>query len=457
MTSELSDVTLLPTAGWITSLDVISGVLYLITFVVGILGNSLAWFYFWSKARDLPTLLYLLTAVNDVFLCTLHLASGISMLNKRHGMLFSNPAFCKFWDVSHFTSVKLSVMLVLVLCVSRAIAVFRPLRRTTKFSKYRIMAFLAVFCAVVISIDQSQRFLNWGESTYVAHDVYCWMTAVTAEVPNITLAGNETMEVSNDDNLIYFYVFGGCLLALPVIPVSVASVITVLNMSAAAKRVRSNMTGTMIKRQATVTTILFALAYIIFNIPLFINYVAWTFTILFNLDLFDVIYNQNIPIYMFAWNWTDVLCPSLNCMVNPLIYYWRISGFRRWIKKTLMFWKPEEPTWTGPGSAYTESYSLSARAGSRRVAQFRRQKTESSLCLAQTRNLASPRKRRTGISSLSFTNGSTSSALDHRGSLPVLRLNGETKTCPPDDIENFATTGEAESMTIIAQNTDHLN
>ena len=144
------------------------------------------------------------------------------------------------------------------------------------------------------------------------------------------------MEVSNEDNLIYFYVFGGCLLALPIIPVSVASVITVLNMSASAKKVRSNMTGTLIKRHATVTTILFALAYIIFNIPLFVNYVTWTFTILFNLELFDKYYNQNLWMFMYAWNWTDVMCPSLNCMVNPIIYYWRISGFRIWTRKTLL-------------------------------------------------------------------------------------------------------------------------
>ena len=448
-------MTLLPEADWITALDLTSGVLYMLTFVIGILGNCLAWFYFWSKARDLPTLLYLLTAVNDVFLCTLHAASGISMLNKRHGMLFSNPGFCKFWDVSHFTSVKLSVMLVLVLCVSRAFAVFRPLRRTTKFSKYRIMAFLAVFCLVVIFIDQSQRFLNWGQSTYVAHDAYCWMTAVTPDVSNTTPPSNGSMEVSNEDNLIYFYVFGGCLLALPVIPVSVASVITVLNMSAAAKKVRSNVTGTLIKRHATVTTILFAIAYIIFNIPLFVNYVIWTFTILFNLDLFDVIYNQNIPMYMYAWNMTDVLCPSLNCMVNPLIYYWRISGFRRWVKKTVLFWRADDTNWGRSG--YTESYSLTVRSrnGSKRLPPFRKQRTESSLYLAKTRNLGSPNGN--GISSLSFTNGSTSSALDHRGSLPAIRVNETTDTCSTTEIDNLASPIKMESLTIVAHTTDPLS
>ena len=363
--SNLSDHTVLPNATYITIADLIVGGLYVISFVVGVFGNSLAWLYFWSKARDLPTLLYLLTAVNDVFLCALHLASGISMFYDRAGMWFDSHIFCTIWDVSHFVAVKLSVMLVLVLCVSRAWAVFRPLNISSEFRRHKILLFLFLFGVMVIAVDQSQRFLGWGESTYVAHDVYCWMTAV---VPNTT-GDTANLEVSNEDKLIGFYLFGAALLALPIIPVTVASIITITNMTKSMKKVKSNKTGTHIKRQATLTTIIFGMAYIVFNIPLFVNYVVWTFTLLWNLVLFDKIYVKNVPIFMFAWNWTDVLCVSLNCMVNPIIYYWRISGFRKWTNEKLMFWRPNE--WAGPNSTRTSDSVIVREAGGRNGRQRR--------------------------------------------------------------------------------------
>ena len=161
---------------------------------------------------------------------------------------------------------------------------------------------------------------------------------------------------------------------------------------------------------------------------------------------------------MYAWNWTDVLCPALNCMVNPLIYYWRISGFRSWIKKALLFWKPSsEPKWTSPGShTYTESYSLSARAGSSKLTTFNKQRTESSL-FKQGKLASQNSSNMAVISSLSFTNGSTSARFGHRGSLPTIRTSGRIKAHSANAIDGLHTPKKVESLTIIAKDTDPLS
>ena len=356
---DLADATLLPSAAYITFLDILCGILLVLCCLLGVLGNILAMLYFWSKARDLPTLLYLLTAANDVILCAMNVCSGIALLNRRHATLFHNHAFCAVWDTTHFDLVKLSVMLVLIICVNRTVAVLRPLTRKTRTAKYRTMVFLCAFAVFVIAVDMSQRLLGWGESSYVAHDAYCWMTAVPPpntttpatslnlpllnSVPlnaspgsNSTLGGDNA-EVSNEDNLIYFYIFGAVLLAMPVIPISLASVFTITRVRSSITTVKSNRTGKNLKKHATITTVIFTTAYIIFNIPLFLNYTFWTGTLLFDVDLFDKIYNQDEVMFMYSWHFTDVLCVSLNATVNPGIYFWRIAGFRAWCRSLVRF------------------------------------------------------------------------------------------------------------------------
>ena len=341
----------MPSSPEFTILDTFLGLLYLVTFLVGVPGNILASLYFRRRTGDLPSLLFFFTSLNDTFLCCLHLFSGISLLNGRAATLFGYPTFCTSWDISHFVTVKLSVMLVLMISLDRAWAFLRPLRINSRCNKC-LAAFLLVFYfLLIVGMDVMQRVKGYGESVYIEHDAYCWMNPTSNSSSSNSSSSNSTSTLSNsssnststlsnhpssnselseEDPLINFYVFGCALLALPVIPVAIACLVTVIVMERSLRLIECSTN--VLKRRATFTTLIFASVYLIFNIPLFINYITWTSTILTNSVLYEKIYLYNDGMYMYIWNLTDVLSVSLNSMMNPIIYFWRISRFNRWVR-----------------------------------------------------------------------------------------------------------------------------
>ena len=337
--------------------DYFMGLTFLATFFIGITGNVLSIVYFKSKPKDTATFLYLATACNDVLMLTLHLFSGLSLLANRDALVFSSDIFCTTWDILHFVTVKLSVLMVTILCLSRSYAVLFPLKHShTTITPRYIGIFLIFITILIVSADLSMRALKYGASTWISHDAYCWMTSL-----------NQEAELGPHDVLLIFYVFGTGLLAIPIIPVTIASLLTIYkirkSIPSADKRKQSSYkvtrgrsdefinisctqifkpsslgqsTALSMKRHATNTVLLFTSAYIVFSIPLFINYVIYVALIYTDMRLYDRLYTENTVMYYYVWNFTDVLCVSINAMINPIIYVWRIRAFRKWVQTVVL-------------------------------------------------------------------------------------------------------------------------
>ena len=96
------------------------------------------------------------------------------------------------------------------------------------------------------------------------------------------------------------------------------------------KTTRRKSTTQAMLENATTTIIVMTSAYVVFNIPVFINYiyyVAWAFSGRAYAD-----YYNNVLLYQYLWNISWVLCMAGNAALNPLIYYWRIVSYRAWIR-----------------------------------------------------------------------------------------------------------------------------
>lgn len=95
-------------------------------------------------------------------------------------------------------------------------------------------------------------------------------------------------------------------------------------------------------RKATITIIIVTILYIIFNIPLFVNYVLYVITILK--------YTYPGPIYSgvmhyYSWNITALLSTALNSSANPVVYFTRFKRFRQWFRRIC---RCEGASQTGP-------------------------------------------------------------------------------------------------------------
>jgi hypothetical protein len=81
------------------------------------------------------------------------------------------------------------------------------------------------------------------------------------------------------------------------------------------------------QKKATVTVIIFTATYILYNIPIFLNYLIFA-TIVYDNSKYTDVFNTSI-LYWYSWNFTYVVCTALNSTTNPMIYVFRMKKFRR--------------------------------------------------------------------------------------------------------------------------------
>ena len=73
------------------SLDIFYATTYTILSILGILGNSFAFFYFRTHRRDISNILYKIISLNDALICLTALPVSISLFNHRSPYpIFSN-------------------------------------------------------------------------------------------------------------------------------------------------------------------------------------------------------------------------------------------------------------------------------------------------------------------------------------------------------------------------------
>ena len=89
---------------------------------------------------------------------------------------------------------------------------------------------------------------------------------------------------------------------------------------------------------ATITIVIFTVVYIIFNIPVFINYLLMTIAGMSNgcrKNCYSIKYKDNFVLLWFSWNFTYVMCVGLNAMFNPVIYYLRMKNVKEYVDETI--------------------------------------------------------------------------------------------------------------------------
>ena len=293
-----------------TPLDFSLGSLLFLCALVGIPGNIFGLFYFAFKTRrDRVTLLYIVICGVDTLTSFSHLPVAIALFRGRKPGVFNNHLFCALWESLYTILQKTSIFLVLLLSVSRTIAIVKP------FYKIRIITVMCsvvayVFILILIPVLQYVVIPLRGEFKYSWDGAYCYY--------------NFEMKFEHAVNLI--------MVGLPPILTFISFLVSIIRLTADRKKVGPGAKAKESQKwkyRASVTIVLFTTLFLVCNLPLFINMLHNMTTRFFGVDYPGVYFGTRF-MYWYSWHVAKMESVVVNAALNPVLYFWRMNKFRDW-------------------------------------------------------------------------------------------------------------------------------
>ena len=327
LSATTSSITTLFVPDYNKPLDIFYGTLCCVCFLLGVPGNAAALTYFLHRKQDVSTLLYRIITVNDLLICVSVLPAGISFLSGRTpGILFGNNVMCNIWVYVWLLNLRLSVFLVLVLCCSRTYSLLKP------FGERRcrtVLVIVAAYFLIELSVTIAFQSFRKGKTVFVKEMAICGVIlARTAEKKGFT---------------VILEIFNNVVGIGPIFVVFASSVISTVVLLRSESSGNSTIIALKLSRnKATVTILLFAAVYGVFNVPVVVS------RILYHIDLFTNYkyqfhwFDYGREFYYYFENFTFTLSVALNSTINPILYLWRMNSFKRFIGGRLVRFLPRD-------------------------------------------------------------------------------------------------------------------
>lgn len=212
----------------------------------------LSYFLLKSKDRTASTFLYIWICSTDLIICTLTFPSALSDYNSGAAVWFNNKHFCNIWAFVWFVSSKMSIFMIAVLSIARAVAVLFPLR--VKLRRIHIAIPLSVYLLILL-VQYTLPFVcgaRAGYSYFTEHNMcnYHW-----ADV--FEYGSWQYWALRYWTTVVYHFV--------PLLAILLSFGLTVNKLRK--KNIRSTA-GEGKKREATMTIVILTIIYIVFNVPL---------------------------------------------------------------------------------------------------------------------------------------------------------------------------------------------
>lgn len=289
--------------------DKMLGVLLSIALLVGVPANILAIRFFYLYHRTSTSkLIYMIVAITDTFSCFNTFPVIISLFSERKPVLYSDFTFTQIWGITWEPLPYFSVFLVFIMTLIRALMLIKPLIVWNR----RLILGIVISYYIFLIVRFSVGLIFFGHYQFMDFSGYAWIQVTVDAYGKVD---------------IFLAVF---LLAFPIIPIIALSAISIYKIIVSIKKGNKNKRLADIKRRSSVTVVIFALTYIVFNIPVFFTYL-W-FILAFHFD------HKIIPDHWFQnyylWIMTYICCVAWNAFCNPLIYCGRMSEFRQHIVST---------------------------------------------------------------------------------------------------------------------------
>ena len=302
-----------PSGIWDTTL----GTLNATASVLGLVGNLLAFGYFFGK-RDLASKLYSYMCCFNVVLCLSQAPVVFSLLDERKPGIFVDRIFCSLWDIIRHSLGRTYSFAVLLLSTSRTIAILYPFYDIKKNLVIGTLYVLVIF----LGLQEMGKYLVGISAVFGTDGPYCY------NFHDTTKDGFTKLQSHFDVLKLAFESVG---LAAPVVS-SIVSLILIPRklLSAPPPSVRGEQQRNQQQRQrkATKTVVIFTGAFLLFYMPVFLAVSLLTIENMI-IDFEPVIFSHP---FMFWYSWPLCeLCGALNALVDFLVYFSRMESFRLWL------------------------------------------------------------------------------------------------------------------------------
>ena len=275
---------------------------------------------------------YLITSIVDLVICTTAFPVALSLAFNREPVLFANTGFCTFWALLWEALPFLSVFLMALVALGRAMTLLWPLAVVSRIRR----VFLGMLCFYIVWLIVSKVIpfcieleTEWHRGThyhkeYLAHShftptsVYCFVYVHHEPKYRMIYSIQTTVQ------------FGLPAIIIPVASVTCITVILRLKNTRKAGQIKRKS----FKKTSTLTVLIFCTAYMLCNIPVFINYTMWASVWLKGAAYKDL---YNTPyLYWYSWSLTHVVSTCVNSCVNPTILVTRLPKLREWLWNQLL-------------------------------------------------------------------------------------------------------------------------
>ena len=242
------------------------------------------------------------------------------MFNQREPGMMKSEVFCTVWYYILLSVQVMSMYVVMLLSVSRAIVIHFPF--------YKINKKLALATVPVYFLHQA----TWIILSFISSShVY----SLTAGFCQREFRGERMIPVVKTLYHINYCVSTG----VPPIAVFVSLVVSLKKLHQDTNELSDGENGENSShrnnRQASLAILYFSATFLLCNSFTFVNTVLFTITYVVRNDYPGKIYS-NTFMFFYSWSISEIFCTVLNATLNPLLYYWRMKEFRSWVKNLLV-------------------------------------------------------------------------------------------------------------------------
>ena len=330
-----------------TGIDYTIGAILCFILPVGTALNILAFLYFkCKKAKNCTSMffkrIYLSISLNDAVICiAIFPVIEAAFSKNRHGTMFNNELFCGccsiIWIAQYFTS----ITLVALLSLSRLMVIINH--------KLQLIPVLGTLVPLITFslFSVTLVMLTLGKIVYPMYNDYqlrCMMSP-------FSLSDNGTDVLTSQSQILNSKkkVFISSLVALVCFAVVFISFILSMIYLERSKKISKRVRGGIKEQtEAGKTVILVTLVYILFNFPTMMISLYTSYNWFIVQDTMSItttdhfverasakLFGNNTFLNQYAVAVTVVMATCLNSFANPLVYWARMEGFGRYVKRMM--------------------------------------------------------------------------------------------------------------------------
>ena len=297
------------------------GVILFLLVLFGIISNSFALHYFHRRLRShILSRVFCAISLTDLLTSVLTLSVALCYCEGRSAHPFDQSSVREIWGSLWNISSRYSVYLVALISIARSLRIVFP---------------LVPLKAWLLNLGLAWYLMFLVATTPALYGVTHYYKAVWCAV-----ALNKSQFVKVHDAKYYMIIMSipiGNIIPLPLVMISAGICLYKINkhvrkMEVSLKPVsgmpqipRSTANDGAVK--SAITIVLFALIYIVLNIPYCVIYLFVQIESA-RLSLPPPLVIPQTDVKRYVMGFTHVLSISLNAILNPALYYWRMSEFR---------------------------------------------------------------------------------------------------------------------------------